>query len=80
MISRLPIVYANIEHTLQFILDLSCCITFDLYELEDLQHALIENANVHERKACLPVRNEVPNKINLDSGISFRSCVTKLAD
>ena len=62
MISRLPIVYANIEHTLQFILDLSRCITFELYELEDLQQALIENANVHERKACLPVRNEVPNQ------------------
>ena len=64
MISRLPIVYANIEHTLQFILDLSRCISFDLYESENLQLAQIENANVHERKACLPVRNEVANKKN----------------
>ena len=62
MMSRLPILYANVEHSLQIILELSSCIFSRLQHLENLQKVLNEDANVHERKACLPVRNEVPNQ------------------
>lgn len=64
MMSRLPIVYANVEYSFQKLLEMSSCIVFSLQQLEYLQKALKEDANVHERKACLPVRNEVPNEYN----------------
>ena len=60
--SRLPIVYANVEYSFHNLLEMNSCIVFSLQQLENLRKALKEDANVHERKACLSVRNEVPNQ------------------